>query len=98
MQVRVSARARREILTAAIWWRENRDKAPDLFDQELRRTLELIAFAPMAGRKAEGARIKDARVIVFPRSGYLLFYRAVGRDHVRVLAVHHGRREDNPPT
>ena len=97
MQIRVSARARREILIAATWWRENRDKAPDLFDEELRRALELIAFAPLAGRRAEGARIKDARVILFQRSGYSLFYRLVGRDHVRVLALQHGRREDNPP-
>jgi plasmid stabilization system protein ParE len=93
VQVRISARARREILAAATWWRENREKAPELFDEELRRALDLIVFAPLAGRRAEGNRVKDARVIVFQRTGYLLFYRVVEREHVRVLTLQHGRAQ-----
>jgi hypothetical protein len=64
VQVQISARARREILAAATWWREK-----------------------------EGNRVKDARVIVFQRTGYLLFYRVVEREHVRVLTLQHGRAQ-----
>jgi plasmid stabilization system protein ParE len=95
--IRISARARREIIAAATWWVENRDKAPWLFDEELQRALDLIAFAPFAGRRAVGTRIKDARVIVLQRIGYLLFYRVVEGDHVRVLSLVHGRRHEIPP-
>jgi hypothetical protein len=37
--------------------------------------------------------VKDARVIVFQRTGYLLFYRVVEREHVRVLTLQHGRAQ-----
>jgi len=96
MQIRVAALARRQILAAATWWRQNREKAPDLFESEVRRALELIAFAPLAGRRAEGVRVRDVRVVVLQRSGYLLFYRVVGQGQVRVLALQHGRREGKP--
>ena len=35
MQVRIAERARREILDASSWWHQHRDKAPQLFDEEL---------------------------------------------------------------
>ena len=61
------------------------------------RALNLLAVAPFAGRPAEGRLITDARVVVFQKSGYLLFYRVEGDDFVDVLALGHGRREENEP-
>jgi plasmid stabilization system protein ParE len=94
--VRVSARARREILAASSWWRENRDKAPHLFDEELRRALDLIAFVPLAGRRTEGARLQDVRVVVLRQTRYLLFYRVERGHDIRVLSLQHARREALP--
>ena len=97
MRIVVAARARREILAAAAWWRENREAAPNLFEHELRRALILLEAAPHTGRRVIGARVSDARVVVLQRTGYLLFYRLVDDEVVRVLSLNHGRRGNNPP-
>jgi plasmid stabilization system protein ParE len=70
--------------------------APRLFTIEIERCLRLLATAPFAGRRAEGVRKKDTRVLVLKRSRYLVFYRVVDAEHLRVLAVRHARRENDP--
>ena len=32
------------------WWRENRDKAPDLFEEELALTFRMLSTAPGVGK------------------------------------------------
>ncbi|MCC7071157.1 MAG: type II toxin-antitoxin system RelE/ParE family toxin [Deltaproteobacteria bacterium] len=75
------------------WWSANRPAAPRLFLAELDAALRLIATAPFAGRRAEGVRKKDTRVLVLRRTRYLVFYRVVDERLVRLLAVRHGSRE-----
>ncbi len=36
-----------QILEIDAWWRENRDKAPDLFEEEFALALRMIAAAPI---------------------------------------------------
>lgn len=40
-----------QILEIDAWWRENRDKAPDLFEEELALAFRILESAPAAGRK-----------------------------------------------
>jgi plasmid stabilization system protein ParE len=40
-----------QILEIDAWWRENRDKAPDLFEEELALAFRILESAPGAGRK-----------------------------------------------
>jgi hypothetical protein len=47
--VRTSALADLQILEIDGWWRQNRDKAPDLFEQELALAFKTISLAPDAG-------------------------------------------------
>ena len=96
MSVRISARALLSMQAAAVWWRENRDKAPELFEGELGRSLELLAFAPLAGAPVRSSRVRNMRVVSLRRTGYLLFYRVDAQDDVRVLELRHGRRKPNP--
>jgi hypothetical protein len=49
--VRTTPLADLHILELDAWWRENREKAPDLFDQELALAFRTIAAAPAAGRR-----------------------------------------------
>jgi hypothetical protein len=42
MKVIVSPRAEAQIRRRREWWRQNRDKAPDLFEQELAEALERL--------------------------------------------------------
>ena len=46
-----SARADLQILEIDAWWRANRDKAPDLFEEELALAFRTLAAAPR-GREA----------------------------------------------
>ena len=41
--VRFSLEAEAHLLARRIWWRENRDKAPDLFDRELAEAIDRLA-------------------------------------------------------
>jgi hypothetical protein len=40
-----------QILEIDAWWRENRDKAPDLFEEELALAFRLLASSPGAGKR-----------------------------------------------
>lgn len=40
-----------QILEIDAWWRENRDKAPDLFEGELALAFRILESAPGAGRR-----------------------------------------------
>ena len=40
-----------QILEIDAWWREHRDKAPDLFELELAQALDLIGSAPGAATR-----------------------------------------------
>jgi len=66
-----------------------------LFSVELARAIEKLAHLPNAGRlvATRVASWRDVRVLVLPRTEYLLFYRIAGKEHVRILALRHGRRK-----
>jgi plasmid stabilization system protein ParE len=95
VEILFSRRARREALDADEWWRANRQAAPRLFMKELDALLHVLAAAPYAGRRAEGVRKQDTRVVVLQRSRYLV-YRVVDDQLIRVLAIRHGARERDP--
>jgi plasmid stabilization system protein ParE len=46
-----SDRAELQIFEIDAWWREHRDKAPDLFEEELADVLRLIGSAPRVGKR-----------------------------------------------
>ena len=92
MRVVVSNRARAEAVAAVAWWRENRSAAPDLLATELAASISLIEHAPRVGRHVPEARRPGTRVLILNRTSYLLFYRVVDDDTIRVLALWHQRR------
>lgn len=93
MGIVFARRARREALEIDDWWRANRPAAARMFARELDAALRLLGAAPHAGRRAEGVRKADTRVLVLHRSRYLVFYRVVDAGLIRILALRHGRRE-----
>ena len=50
MRVEVTKRAQREVNRLGRWWLENRDKAPELFEEELSAAYFQIATDPTAGK------------------------------------------------
>lgn len=85
--------ARQQAGAAHLWWLEHRPAAPLLFRHELVHAVALLAEQPRLGA---AVRDRDARRLVLPRTGYLLFYRLRPRaQRVEVVAIKHGRRR--PP-
>jgi len=77
--------ADRHIEAIDAWWRANRDKAPDLFEEELALAIRMLADAPGVGRRyphfARGVR----RVLL--RSTRNHVYYVEQEDRVLVVAV-----------
>jgi hypothetical protein len=92
-RVQIAPEALDQIVRIVSWWRRNRRAAPELFSLELERILLLISERPELGRRARGRRIGDARVLLLPRSSYLVFYQvqAEARE-VWVVHIRHSRR------
>jgi hypothetical protein len=80
-------KAERAILDASIWWRTHHTTNADLFDDELKRAVELIAIFPDAGERARTKRHKNTRIIVLRETGHLLLYRRETKARVRVTAL-----------
>ena len=47
-RVAFTPEAEQQLVLRKCWWRENRDKAPDLFEQELTTAITLLAASPEA--------------------------------------------------
>jgi plasmid stabilization system protein ParE len=82
-----------QILEMDTWWRENRDKAPDLFEEELDLALALIAESPGIGKRYPSHR-GVRRVLL--RSTRNHVYYVEEEDRVLVLAVWGAVRASGP--
>ncbi|KIG13402.1 hypothetical protein DB30_08169 [Enhygromyxa salina] len=74
-----------QILELDAWWREHRDKSPDLFETELAQAFELISFVPGAGKGHPHPR-DPVRRLMLRRTRNHVYYVEYG-DHVLVVAV-----------
>jgi len=73
-RVVVAGRARLAIVCIADWWAANRPKAPHLFDEELQKTLELLAAAPTVGEAWPSKRVPGVRRWLLRRTRYHAYY------------------------
>lgn|SRR5689334_14648639 len=72
-----------QILEIDAWWRENRDKAPDLFEEELALAFRMLATAPGVGKRYPHPRAKVRRVILHSTRNHVYY---VEEEH-RVVVV-----------
>jgi len=92
--VRTTRLAELHILEIDAWWREHREEAPDLFEQELAAGFETIASAPGAGKRYPHAR-GDVRRLVLRSTRNHIYY-VEFPDHVLVVAVWGGVKGAGP--
>jgi plasmid stabilization system protein ParE len=95
VNVRVTKRAQAQIDRAAKWWDENRDLAPEAFDEDLAKAFLLLSAEPRIGAPASGARAQGVRRLHLARIRYHLYYR-VREGVVEVLALWHASRGSGP--
>ena len=97
LRVRLSPRAAVQIRTAAEWWLQHREKAPDAFADDLERGLELIALLPSVGEAVPHSRLTGIRRLLLGRVRYHLYYHHEAEsDSVDVLALWHTGRGTGP--
>ena len=96
-KIRVSPTAAAQIRAAAKWWKQNRDKAPEAFGDELDAAYRVIAEVPNAGEPIEHTTIRGLRRVLLGRVQYQLYYRVDTEARtLNVLAVWHSSRGDKP--
>lgn len=80
---------------AIIWWRANRDAAPQLLEDEIQEAKRRLLAAPYGGVRVAGEG--DTRRVLLPRTQYWLFYEVDEADQrVRVLRMWHASRGQSP--
>src|SRR4249920_3465398 len=95
MRVRVTKRAQAQIDRAAVWWDENRELAPEAFDEDIAEAFSLLSVQPAVGAPLVNARTQGVRRLHLARIHYYLYYRVRG-GQVQVLSIWHTARGRGP--
>ena len=86
-RLEVAERAQADVEYQGTWWRTNRDKAPDLFDQELAIAYAVIREQPEYGQRYTVVRGQQVWRYLMPKTRRHVYYRLDGDDLIRVMAV-----------
>lgn len=97
LRVKVSRRAAGQIRSAAEWWLQHRDKAPDALAEEIERAFDLIQVLPHSGQRIRHPTIPHLRRLHLARIHYYLYYQLIDdEEFVEVLSLWHVRRGQPP--
>jgi plasmid stabilization system protein ParE len=87
MRLRLTRRALADAKRMKTWWRRNRTKAEELFEQELDRALERIVAMPNVGSIYEQRDLDvEVRRLLMPKTHNHVYY-AVTAKEIVVLTV-----------
>ena len=92
-EVFLSPRARRQLRAAVRWWRENRDKNPYAFDDDMAEGEQLLEENAAVGKVVKTRGM--IRRILLQRVHYYLYYRVTPEERVEVISIWHASRR--PP-
>jgi plasmid stabilization system protein ParE len=95
LQVRIAARAAKQVRKASEWWSVNRSNAPNAIATDFGEAVSLLAEQPGIGAKCEGSRTVGVRRLFLSRVGYFIYYKAED-GFLHVLAFWHASREHQP--
>ena len=91
--VSATGHARRQIEAAGRWWLMNRDKAPELFVNELEAAQLLLAAEPGAGTAFPTPRYPGARRLLMVKTRYHIYYTVHDEEGIVLIrAVWHASR------
>jgi len=96
VKLEIAPRAIREAERCARWWRENRMAAPGPFEDELRTAFDLIRAAPALGSRYDILPGREHRRVLMPVSRHHVYYRMMGQDRVRIVAIWNAVRARGP--
>jgi plasmid stabilization system protein ParE len=95
VRIELTTRAEQLAEAASLWWHENRQAAPTLFDRELLEALELLTEMPNIGVPYPPR--PTYRRLLLRRTGYHVYYRVDdAADVLYVVSIWHTRRGRGP--
>lgn len=98
MKVRFSPQANARFDAINSWWRSNRDKAPERFDQEVAEAIELLATSPKIGQLYRVTGDVEIRRVLLKKTRQHLYYRVDSeRQLVEVVTIWGTVRGQGPP-
>ena len=95
LRVKVSARAAKQVRSAAEWWAANRPAAPGAIAADFGESVALLTEHPDIGTMYTGARTPGIRRLYLSRVRYFVYYKATSSE-LQVLAFWHASREHQP--
>jgi len=97
VKVRATARAKREIVRAALWWEKHRPAAPGLFLDELEAAEQHLASSPVSGQAYSYRKSRLIRRWLLEKTEYHVYF-SVDReaDVVIIHSVWGARRGRGP--
>lgn len=95
MRVRISKKARADLVAVVAWWRTNLGAKPVHLLQELSSARAQLAATPNAGVSVAGAPGNQRRLMLL-RSRYILFYEVSADGVVSIQRVWHMSRNQPP--
>jgi plasmid stabilization system protein ParE len=97
VKLEFSPRAQRDIERCARWWRQNREKAPWLFDEELEKALDQIRTVPELSVRYQAMSGREHRRVLMLKTDYHVYFRIIAKkDVVRIVTVWSARRKRGP--
>lgn len=85
-RVEFSPEALAQAQQVALWWRENRPAAADLFEDEVTAAVEKLSTAPATGVPYLRSNLAGIRRVLLPRTRYHIYY--VVDDAAAVVRIH----------
>ncbi len=95
MKLKYAPQAREDVRVARAWWKRNRDKAPQLLRDELKRAFALLKSTPLVGERALDEGAEGLRRFYLAGTRYFVYYEVHG-DDVEVLRLWHASRGAPP--
>jgi plasmid stabilization system protein ParE len=97
MRVRITPQAQAQLEERKQWWRQHRDKAPDLFDREFVAAAERIGSSPTSFPVFTEKRGRRIRRCLMPKTQCHLYFEILeDRREISVVAAGGGRRGKPP--
>lgn len=95
MKLKFAPQAHEDLKGARAWWKKNRDKAPQLLRDELKRAFALLKMQRQIGEVALDVGAQGIRRFYLRGTRYFIYYE-VHDDDVEVLRLWHASRGEPP--
>ncbi|HLK91068.1 MAG TPA: hypothetical protein VKZ18_14315 [Polyangia bacterium] len=97
MRIRIAPEAQVQLEERKGWWRQHRDKAPDLFDREFEAAAHRIGSSPTSFPVFTEQGGRSIRRCLMPKTQCHLYFEVLERSNEIAILAAGGTRRRKPP-